>query len=328
MLLRLVKSTSSLIYIMLPLAGAAIWWRSFVTADTYMFAFDHTPTLLYSYLENLIPQGTLVSRITAFLLLLLQGLYLLKFNNSFIFLKQRTLLPAILFIISVSCIVPLQRMHPLLPGNFFLLFALHRLLLSYKAERLSYKIFESSFLLALGSMFYLYLVFFIPVIWIGLLMLRPGIWREWVFSVLGFLVPWGIFLAIDYASTLSITNVVENIRQGFLPGNIYSHWTLEIFLFLSFKFLLSLIAILYVTGENKKKKVLASKIFSFNLWLFIITAAVFLLVKQANMELLVTAAVPVSFILSEYLLSLRSERWGNFVVFLLFASYAGLLIFY
>ncbi len=328
MLLRLVKSTSASVYILLPIAGAAIWWRSFITADTYMFAFDNAPTLLYSYLENLIPQGTLFSRITAFVLLLLQGFYLLRFNSSFIFLKQRTLLPAILFIISVSCIVPLQRMHPLLIGNFFLLFALHSILLSYKAERLSYKIFESSFLLALGSMFYFYLVFFIPIIWIGLLMLRPGIWREWVFSVLGFLVPWGIFLAIDYATTLSITNVTENIRQGFLPGNIYSHWTVEILIFLSFKFLLSLIAILYVTGNIKRKKVLVRKIFLFNLWVFIITVAVFILVRQSGMELLLTAAAPVSFLLSEYLLSLRSESWGNFVVFVLFSSYAGLLIFY
>ncbi len=328
MLLRLVKSNSALIYIFLPLAGAAIWWRTFISPETYLFAFDKNPTLFYSHLETFLPQGSMVSVITAFLLLLLQGFYLLKFNTSFIFLRQRTLLPAILFIISVSCIVPLQRMHPLLIANLFLLISLHRILLSYKAERLSYKIFESSFLLGLGSLFYLYLVFFIPVIWIGLLILRPGIWREWVFSILGFVFPWGFAFATDYALNLSTANVAKSIAEGFLPVKEYYYWSLEILLFLSFKFVLSLIAILFVTGTIKKKKVFARKVFLVNLWLFIITVAAFFLVRQSGMELLVTAAVPVSYLLSEYLLSLRSERWGNFVVFILFASYAGLLIFY
>ncbi len=327
MLLKLLKSNSPYIFIILPLAAAAIWWRSFFGNDISVLPLAANPTIAYAHLQNIIPPATLGSRIIAFLLLIFQGFFLLKFNSSFIFLKQRTAFPSIFFIIAVSCIIPLQRMHPMLIGNFFLLFALHRLFLSYKRERLSYEIFESSLLIALGSLFYINLLFFLPIVWAGLLILRPGRWREWAFSILGFLTPWIALIAIDFSVNLSISKTVENLSQAFVTTGASPQWRLPVVIFISLKFFLSLIAIFHITGTLKSKKVLPRKMFSVLLWLFIITVAVYLLSGTAGMEMLITAAVPVSFLLSEYFLSIRSAGWGNFLLFLLIMAYTGLLIF-
>jgi hypothetical protein len=88
-------------------------------------------------------------------------------------------------------------LHPIVIANLFMLFALHKLMQSYRKETSYSEVFDTGLFISLAALFYIPSIVFILLLWIGLILLRPFIWREWVISFFGILVPW-IFLIFFY----------------------------------------------------------------------------------------------------------------------------------
>ena len=323
MLLRLLKYNTTAGYLLIPLLAVIAWVPS-LTSDTYsqMF-FDQNPMPLYEILAGYIPHDSLTSKIIAMFLVMLSGFYLIRLNNQYLFLPERTLMPAFFLILIVSSLPPLQRLHPALVAMVFFLPAIHRLLASYKTERLSYNYFEASFLIGTGSLFYFNLIWFNIMVWIALLILRPVIWREWVFSILGLAAPWLFFLATDFFLHDSIQWSTGLVSVNFATRNLLSYLSLPDRIFFSFLLLLIILASRTIIHSMTKMKVLSRKIFRLMFWIFAISMVICIVVEKANVELLVFAAVPVAFLLSHFVPSIRKVLWGNAI---LWGIVAGMLI--
>lgn len=323
MLLRIFKYNATAGYLLIPLLTVIAWWPSLVSGSYQQMAFDLNPMPLYKLITGYFPHHSITSNIIAMLLVILAGFYLIRLNNKYLFIRDRTLLPPFFFIVIVSSLTPLHRLNPAIIAMLFLFSAVDRLLASYKTERLSYSYFEAPFLIGVGSLFYFNLIWFVILVWAALLILRPVIWREWVFSILGLATPWVFFLAIDYFMHDSLEWSIGAIAGNFVTRDAFTFIFLQEKIFLSFLLLLILFASRRIIRSMPAMKVLLRKIFLLFFWIFAISMATFFVFKSANIELAFLAAMPVAFLLSHYILSKGKGFWPNVI---LWSIVAGMLI--
>jgi hypothetical protein len=314
MLLRILKYNSTPGYLMILLLTLVAWWPSFNSLTGRQSAFDHAPMPLYDILARFIAPYELASTLMAMGLVLFLGFYLLRINTKYSLLRERALLPAFFFILIVSSITFLHRLHPVLIAMLFFLPAVDKLLSSYKTERLSYNYFEASFLIGAGSLFYFNLIYFIVIVWAALLILRPVIWREWALSIMGIITPWFFFFLSDYLINESVHQSIEQIIRHIT----YRYDSMLVFLpeiiFFSILLLLIIFASRRIIISMAKMRVLTRKIYVLFFWVFILGTIIYFFIETADIEMVVPAALPVSFLLSNFLLSLKRGFWSNLIL--------------
>ncbi|TVR74310.1 MAG: hypothetical protein EA408_03025 [Marinilabiliales bacterium] len=323
MLLRLLKYNTTIGYLLIPLLAVAAWLPSMMSPGYDRMVFDNAPMPLYGLLADYLPHSSLASKIVALVLLTASGFYLIRINNKYMLLQERTLLPAFLFVTIICSMAPLHRLHPALISMIFFVPAIEKLLDSYKAERLSYNYFEASFLIGLGSLFYFNLIWYIIIVWVALLILRPVIWREWVFSVIGAATPWFFLVAGDLLLNESAEYTWALVTANFNMRDVYDFAHLPEMIYFGFLLLVVLFASRKMARSMGVMKVIIRKIFLIFFWVYAVGAAAYFLVETANIEMVVPATLPVAFLLSHYLLSFRKTFWPNLI---LWFTVAGMVV--
>lgn len=315
MLLRFFRSTSTPVLIVIPLIGLLLWFPSMVKAPGTAFFFDKAPMPLYKFVTDIVPFQSSVATMLTFVLVLIQSFLLVRLNTRFIFINNRTYLPALLYILFTASVPDLQRLNPVIFSGFFLLLALEKIYESYSTSKVAYEFFVAAMYLATGSLFYPFLLFFIVILWIGLAIMKPFNWREWMFTVLGFLLPMYFTFSYYYLVYDQPLRLWNDFVSVFTVVFAHSHYPVPVIIFMVLMLVLLLVAIQFMGRTFSTKKILPRKAFTIFMWLFVISVVVYLLVGNASIELLFLAAIPVSYLIAHYFALVKSYFWGN--IFLL-----------
>ena len=302
------------------LLGISLWLKSFAHPAIEMAFFNNHGMPLFALLQSLLGNG-FASRLFALILLIITGFMLIRLNSKFIFIQDRTYLPLFFFILLAGGYLPLQKLNPVIPAAIFLLIALEKMLETYRVDRLSLNPFEAAFLISIASLFYAPSVFFLLMIWIAVGILRPGYWREWVYTLLGFAMPY-LFLYSYYYLTGQDFNVrsralVDFMFIRFSPGIASSAYRL----FLIYLMLLVLIASIYMVRYYPVKKILARRTFMLLFWWFITGLGVYLILPSISTEIIILLAVPMSYILAHFFIYARSRPWIQELLFDVFLGF-------
>jgi len=311
MLLRLLRSTGAQTIMLIPILGILLWMRAFMHPSDGVFLFDTHPMPSYKLISELIPVGSFIGTFVALLLVVAQALLLVRLNTRFILINNRTYMPAIVFILLTASIPDLQRLNPVIFSGFFLLLGIELMFNGYQKGKVAYEFFTASFFISLGGTFYLYLLFFIFIVWVSLIILRPFNWREWTFSILGFLLPWLFVFSYYYLLHNEPNRILLDMTKAFNTDYDFPEYSLLTYIFGGFGGLLILIASQFIIKGFTSKKIIPRKAFLIFLWLFINCLGVYLLVDQASVELIFLAAIPLSFLLSHYFTFVKSNFWGE-----------------
>ena len=320
MLLRIFQSNRLYVLILIPLAGLILWYKSLFSLYISEFSFDSCQMPLYYLIANILKGKILISVSISFVLLVIHAFLLIRLNTKFIFIKKRTYLPALFFILISGSFLPLQRLTPVIFASLLLLFAIEKIFNSYKKAGLSYNYFDAAFLISLGTLFYFNMIFYLLIIWIGLIIFRPFNWREWIISFLGFICPYIFVISYYYLFEGTLKNFLTTLINNFSPVNYLSSLSLSYYLFYSFLLFLILISSYYMIKIFPKKKINTRKYFIFFLWLFLITLIVYFVLPSTSIELLVILSIPVSYIISHYFDSIKSTWWSE-ALFILFVGF-------
>jgi hypothetical protein len=317
MLLRFFRYNNAPVVIAIPLVGLLLWLRSFISVPSTVFFFDKAPMPLYKFIIDFIPPQSSVGTLIAFLLVIAQGFLLVKFNTQFIFINNRTYLPALFFVLLTASFPDLQRLSPMIFSCFFLLLALEQLFESYRTSKVAYEFFLASFYLAVGALFYPFLLFFMPLIWISLVVLKPFNWREWIFSILGFLAPLLITTGFYYLVYDKPWRLVDDYRAVLTYEYHIPKYPVPVIVFICFIAFLIIIASQFIIRNFSGKKILSRKAFIIFMWLSLNILGVYLLATKASIELTFLMTIPVTYLLSHYFALMKSTFWGNlFLVFI------------
>jgi hypothetical protein len=136
--------------------------------------------------------------------------FLLSFiNGKFILIRKKTFLPAAFALILFSIHPAFMFMGAYYIGVIFVLFAILYLFQSYQTESKQKVALNTSFLLALGSLFYFNLLFYFIVFWIGLAYIRSFGFKPFLAFIIG--------LVLIYTPVYACSYIAGNADLFFLP---------------------------------------------------------------------------------------------------------------
>lgn len=300
MLLKLFKSNRTPVFFLLPLLVVAAWFPGFQNAAIYSFSFDQFVAPFYRPISSFGNSNLLLSKIVALVMYFIIGFLLVRLNAKYFFIHARTQFPAIIYLLLISGFVMFQRFNPVIFSSFILIFVIDKIFESYKFEGIAYQYFDTALLIALSSLIYFNSIFFIIFIWLGLLLFRQFNWREWTFTIIGFLLPYIFIVGFYYFLNKDIEDLLLTFRSSVTTKySIIARLNTLGILFgvLGVNFI---IASFFMVLKFDTKKIYARKFFLYFLWVFILTIVLYLVIPSFGMESLLIIFIPFTFLISHY----------------------------
>ena len=271
MLLKLYKSNQPFVLLFLPLLALVFWIKSYIhplDLSSYHYSlFSDRYNFLQIKFEWL---NTTIALVMVFL-----GAVLLNsIANKQKFMDKENYLPAFFYVLFNSFYVGQLFLTPVLLANIFLLLSLQRFLNMYRQNIVFSECFDSGFLLAIAVVFYLPYLFLLPLIYIGLIIIRSFSWREWVLPLLGFLCVFFLVFVWFFVFDLRLKPIMFDRPNIFLPLSL-SHYPWVGYSFLIFSsiiVLLSFGALIPQYGKSSVQEKNAKLIF---IWLLFFMLGIF-----------------------------------------------------
>lgn len=316
MIIRFLKSNNAAAFFIIPIIAAAIWVFAFI--QPHVLEVRHTMPL-YDLLAKPVANIPWLSTFIALLLLIAEAFLLNYIVNENEVLAKKTALPGLFYIVFMSMTTDMLQLHPLLFSNLFLMFALNKILNSYRKDIAFSQVFDAGLLISLATLFYFPNAIFFPVIGVALVIFRPFLWREWVISFIGVLVPY-IFVVTFYFWKDALDYLLYD--KMFFPMVFKKATPLLSQTFYILASVLGMIVLLSFGklfnglsgGAQKTKKALVLMI-----WLLSFAGLSLLLAPSLSLKYFCILMIPLSIICSNYFIRARKELWAEllFVIFMI-----------
>lgn len=317
MIVNIFKSNNPSSLIFIPLIAIALW--SFSIPLAFIGSYKHAMPLFELFSSFL---GTMKFVALFFsLIMVLTGAFLLNFIiNKQDILGKRSYLPALFYVLFMSCSPDLLTFHPILFANVFILLAINRLLDTYRKDISFSEVFDAGALLGAASLFYFPTILLFPLLGLGLIILRPFIWREWVISFIGVIVPYLFafvyYFWIDKMNYLWIDKMfypIINRTVDFQPG-------FSGYLFGSLLLLASLYSAFKIASSLHINKVKSAKALILFMWMALCSLLSLFLAPAISIENFSFLAIPGAIIMASLFLSMKKKWQADLLFVLIFGS--------
>lgn len=322
MLVRIYKSNRPIIIVLIIITAVLLWLKTFSTKAFADFPFDDNLMPLYLLITYVFSPESTISYYLAFVLIMVSAFFLVQINTRFLLINARTYLPALMFIILSSVYLPLQRLQPLHFCGILLLFVIGRIFSTYRQQGLSFRYFDASLLIAIGSLVYFNFAYYMAAVWAGLIIFRQFNWREWAFTFIGFALPYVFLLSYHYLINNTIEPLLNVIKYQVVTYNPLPDFSKIYITFYSIIGLIVVLSSFSMLGDISKKKIQARKYFLYLLWFFLITGGIFFASPYASLEILVLNSIPLAYLISHYFLVSKRNYLGDFFLLACFGFIA------
>ena len=313
-LFRNIKNYHPANFLILVFVGLIFWMRNFISRDLPGIYYDADPMPIYNWIYSGLVDLVLLSKILAFLLVMLQVIIINSITNQYNLLGFRSYLPGFFYILVISNFPAYQVLSPLLFANLLFIAAWERVA-SITEKSNSFKaFFNASFFLGLATLFYPNYIYFIIVFIFGTVLNRISSPREFIMIILGFITVWYFYFTINYIlfDVLQMQGIelkYELLNKSFLnlsPGQLIFFVFAVLFLFMA-----SLQLSTYVS--NLKIQIRRNLKILF-IW-FLVSLFVFIFTKS-SLELIYVCAIPLASLFAIYLSNIK-RKWMPEVIWLL-----------
>ncbi len=324
MFVRLIKTHRKTGYLLFSLVVLGILMAHIESEDSYVFINGEENYVLFGLIHHWLEGMFLLNAVLTAIFVLLNGFILFRIYRDHLFPNSWSMLPAVLFAVLTAAMPEFESLHPVWIAVLFLLFAIDRLFGSFDTRKPYGPLFETGFLLSLGSMFYFNLLILVPAFLIGSkILIRDSRWREPFLLCLGVLVPW--ILAFTAFFMLDKTgNLLHSVYVSFLVKKESILDYIPRLVYLGFLILLTIGGSYTILRQYAEKKVKFRKFYLFFFLLFVLSIISFLLVPAVSSEMFIVAAVPVTFLLSNYFDSFKRYLFAE----IFFAVLLGFVVFF
>ena len=226
-----------------------------------------------------------------------------------------------IFVLFVLEFIRFFNFHPGLMSNFFIILGTHRIFSSYRQEMAKGPVFDGAFFFSLGALIYAPALVLLPLVLFSLIVLRPFVWREWVFAVAGMVIPPLVLLSIFYLSgdysSLQDKFLSQISVHGlfFKPNGISQYFYLFIILTVLF-----VIVFQRLTKGYQSKKIRQQKnITIFVAWLALSACSLFFENHQQS-SIPILSIPPLSAIIGEWMGNFKKDLKSDFLLLTFFAA--------
>jgi hypothetical protein len=325
MLIRIFKANSVYNFILVPIIGGLLLLKSLLEPgifppESYQYT---SPLFLPFYHSNISYLGALIINFFTAMIICIQLLYI---NATYSFVRERTFLPAYLFLFIVYTLPDLHVIQPVFFSGIFILLALNQIFSSFEKKKGYSNAFNAGFFTGIAALFYpgsLILVFLIPA---SMYTLKNKIgWREYITSILGLLLP--LLYAFSYYFIFNklsnfidlFTNIIIKRREiilHLLPFQIY----------IIYLILLTIFSSIFILGQYDEQKINIRRYFKI-LFFYFCTSSILIILPSVSYELLVLLTIPLTFLITNYLTFMRRKFWAELFFIILIVFSAGLQFF-
>lgn len=248
-------------------------------------------------------------------------------NNKYLLIRQKTLLPSAFIILLFSS-------HPsfiCMSGEFIsaliVMFILSMLFSAYSIDRKQDIAFQASFMLALSSLFSISAIIYLPILWVGMAVIRSFSFKALLASLLGiFIIYFPIlswFLLVDQLQDL-LTPFTNAFTAQILNIPIFSY-NIKDWVILASCLLLLLITISDNYINRHKDKIRVRNYFNLLYTLAIYTLIIFLLLN-INTHLHLFAIFTAGAFMLSHFFALVETRTGNILFYFVLLIYLAVSI--
>lgn len=319
MILRFLKTNQAYHFLLIPVIVLGLWFRSYIHPEHFAFFSGENQMFLYRPINQLFGQSALAANLLATALVIILSFLVLRLNTTYAFIRIRTFLPSNIFVLTVSGLLSLHTLHPVYFGLLFLMLSVDRIFQAYEKQQFHSNAFESGMFIGVGSLFYFNLIFFFPIIWVGfLLMKKRSEWRSFVLPIMGILVPW-LFAWSYYFLTGQMAFFYNTISLNILADNHFLRGNIPLQFYLGFLTIITLLGSIFLLNQYDEKKISTRKYFQIFFLIFIIAFILLLSVPSVSQEILVIMALPLTYLISNFLIFMKRQFWSNFMMYLFIA---------
>ena len=332
MILRILKSSGPLNYLLFLIIGILFWISSLLNPYSYTFFDGENKSILYSPIDKFTAGFPLIQVLISFIIVLFLAFLIQQINSRYALIKARTKLPIAIYIIIIGGFTSMHTMHPAFFGAIFLLIGIHSLFSIFNNSNTEPEIFNAGLFVALGTLFYFNLIVILPAFLIAISILRrERKWREYLILIIGFLIP--VLFALSYAFfTDQLNEILLTFQKNIITPVNHFKTNYPLQGFLALLVLLTIIGSLKMMQQYDSKKVSTRKYYLILFYIFVFSMLSFIFIPATSQEMLVIAVLPVTFLISNLFASIESVFWRELLFTLLlgtaiFMQFAEKLIF-
>ena len=313
-MLNFFRSYKNIVIVVIILTGIMTWAHVLGKSETADFG--KYGTFLYELLANVSSFQVWLS----FILFLVIAVMLVFFNTRMSLIGKITYLPALCYVLLIGGVPEVHLFNPAIIAAIFFIAGFILLAKSFESEQLSYSFFTVSAIISLSTFFYQYMYVYMLIVWLILAFWRPGYWREWIFSILGFAFPvflafsWFFLIEDDPARMGTFFQEIFNINREIPELSTSTNF------FFTFSIVLAVIIFGYTLRFIGSKKTAIRTVYYILILTAIITAGMIFIIPDMLPLAWYLLAFPISFIFSIYLANVRSLRWGTIILAIFFAG--------
>ncbi len=323
MILRTLKSNRPINLLVFPVIGILFWLKSLLHPFSYQFSLAGSNNVLFAPINRITNNLDFIRVLISLILIIFIGILIQVINNRYSFIRIRTKLPATLFVIIVSGFTQLHTLHPVFPATIFLLIAIYSLFGTLEKTKPYSNIFNAGFFIGVGTLFYFNLLIIFPAFFIGITILsRKSSWRRYLILLIGFFVP-ALFAFSFAVITEQIPEMLATISETIVIPVNHFRSNIPLHVLLSFLILLTLTGSIKIMQQYGSKKISTRKYFTFFFIIFIFSILSFIFIPGTSQEMLVIIAIPITYLISNLFVFMKSRFWGEFLFLLL----VGIVIF-
>ncbi len=317
MILKKLKSNSSVSLFLVPLVTIVLWIKSLLHPFAYNYFPGEDQNILFNFIYRLVDDKPLVQVIVGIVMVVLLAYTMQLVNDRYMFIRIKSKLPALLFVVIVGGFVPMHTLHPVYFGALFMLFALYRLFGIFETKKAYASTFDVGFLLGVGALFYLDVMVLLPAFIVGIAILGREVgWREFSTLFLGFLLPFAFSAAYAVLAD-SWLEVLNMMKESIVTPVNHFRSNIPLQVYLGALILFTIAGSIGMFGQYDTKKISSRKYFTVFFWIFIFSLAGFALNPVTSQEMLVITAIPVTFLIANYFVFMKSRFWSELLFILL-----------
>jgi len=271
----------------------------------------------YNLIFGAIHKVPVLNHLVAMLIIMLISYTLIRIGVRDQLLQQRSLMPAIFFILFTASLPAARQVSPALIGSLFYLLCFVILFEVQDKKPDTLTIFVASLILVLGSMFYLKLIWFVPLIWVSLWTMRSVTWRELFYPVVAYVLLALLLFTWYWGIHANGAGFVELVQNNMAISGSFEPYHYSVYLFYGFMLLLVFVASIFMVNWFQAMKTVAQKIYQVMFYMFLAGILFFHFIGRFDPPSLVYISIPVTFVLSNYFHRKRSPWIHELVLWIL-----------
>jgi len=310
------NQTSSILLV--PIVAIGFWITGFIHPIP---ALNKNAMPLFDWLCRATQGYPFIQTLFSCFLLIGEAFFINHLCNKHNILSKKTYFPALLYVILMSCSNLFITLHPLLLANLFVLLSLDRIISSYHKDEAFAHVFDAGFYIGIASLFYFPAVILFPMVWVGLIVIRTFVWREWIISFLGLMLPYLFILTYYFWFDKVDLFLLDKI---FFPASD-AKYSIESeplsFIILSvFLLLLIVLSFFKLTQGLPVNTILSRNILVVFIWMIALSFLAFLMAPLLNLRYFSFMAIPLTVYVSHYFLAAKKSLVAVIVVNYIFYS--------